>query len=255
MSVSQPTIVLFAGADPGGTAGIAADLQTCWQMGARSRPIVCALTAQADGAWIGAWPTPADLLKQMTTGLHLPGDGLAFKAGMLGSIENARILLEMRAQHAGAPLVVDPLRHASSGGNMWPVDSDAEVLAFLRECLLPGATAVTPNWPELAWLSGQPVLAEMADAETALRALPCPAVLKGGHAPEPWVGIDWLWDGEQVTPLPAEVHWQGNVRGTGCRFATALAVGLATGMPLGKAARTAKREVAAHALAQQDQPL
>ena len=250
MSASRPTIAVFAGVDPGGKAGLAADLQTCWELGATARPVVCALTAQADATWTGAWPTPPGVLRSTIAGLDLPDAALAFKAGMLGSIENGAILLEACARRPLAPLVVDPLWRSTSGGNMWPIDGETEVLQFLRRRLLPRATVVTPNWPELAWLSGQATLTDVGQAEAALATLPCSAVLKGGHAPEPWFGIDWLWDGEHMTPLPAEVRWQGNVRGTGCRFATALAVGLAQGLALGKAARTAKREVAAHALAQ-----
>lgn len=257
LSNQRPTVLLFSALDPGAKAGLAADLEVCARMGASPRIALTALTAQSDGVWVGAWPTPPEILRQVLRGLELPERGLAFKTGMLASSALAELVLETRRMHTSAPLVVDPLWRSTSGGCMWPLDSETDVLCLMRDRLLPVATAVTPNWLELAWLVGMAQLERLEDAERALRLLPCPAVLKGGHAPAPWLGIDWVWDGTRLTSLAAQAHWQGNVRGTGCRFATALAIGLGRGEGLFEAARTAKEVVAAHALerAQGHQPL
>ena len=248
LSNHRPTVILFSALDPQAKAGLAVDLEVCTRMGAAPRIALTALTAQSDGAWSGAWPTPPEVLRQVLRGLELPRQGLALKTGMLGSIAGAQVVLETRHSHAAAPLVVDPLWRSTSGGCMWPVDAEADVLRVMRAQLLPAATVVTPNWPELAWLAGVQALRSLEEAERALRVLPCPAVLKGGHAPAPWTGVDCVWDGQQLLTLPAQTSWLGNVRGTGCRFATALAIGLARSEGLLEAARTAKELVAAHAL-------
>ena len=183
----------------------------------------------------------------MAEGLDLP-PRFAVKTGMLASLGNGAQLLRFCERHGHPPLVVDPLWRASSGGSMWPGTDEAEVARWLLAVLLPNATAVTPNWPELAWLRGIDPLADRQAAERALRALPCAAVLKGGHGPAPWQGVDLVWDGTEVHELAADRPFARTVRGTGCRFATALAVGLLRGETLLSAARSAKALVADHAV-------
>ncbi|MFZ4578572.1 MAG: bifunctional hydroxymethylpyrimidine kinase/phosphomethylpyrimidine kinase [Myxococcota bacterium] len=248
---AQPIVVLWGGLDPGGQAGLAADLQACRYAGASPRVVLTARTSQNDTRFLAAWPVDAAETAAVARGLDLgpagATSGVAVKTGMLATIANARTCLEFCASSGGPPLVVDPIAHASSGGWMWPGEAEADVLQTLRRSLLPAAAVVTPNWPELAWLAGTPLPVSPQQAEIALRTLPCAAVLKGGHAPEPWLGVDWVWDGRSLEPLAPEANWPGPTRGTGCRFATVLAVGLARGTPLRLAAREAQRAVAAMA--------
>lgn len=238
-------VVLWGGLDPGGQAGLAADLQVVARRQARARLVLTARTAQADGTWRGAWPVPIEELRTVVAGLDLP-QRFAVKAGMLATLPIARELLAFLREHP-MPLVVDPLHRSTSGAWMWPGEDEAEVRRFLREELLPSAAVVTPNWPELEWLAGQR-LEDLHQAQQAARTLPCAVVLKGGHAPEPWRGQDHAWDGVQWTTLepvaqPGET-WR--MRGTGCRFATDLALTLGAGkVALAEAARQAKATVAA----------
>lgn len=237
----RPTVVLWGGLDPGGQAGLAADLQVVWQLRAHARLVLTARTAQTDGRWLDAWPVDPDELRTVVTGLAVQAP-FAVKAGMLATLDTAGQLLQFCRSHGVRP-VVDPLHRASSGGSMWPGQDEAEVRSFLLRELLPHAAVVTPNWPELQWLSGH-VLADLAAAEHAMQALPCPVVLKGGHAPAPWQGIDHVWDGVAMQALRPDAIWRRSARGTGCRFATALAIELASGITLTEAARQAKRTVA-----------
>lgn len=242
---SSPVVFAFGGVDPGGRAGLAADLATLRDLGAEPRPIVTAITAQNDAEWLGSWPTSPDQLRLVLQSLQMPSAHAAIKFGMLGSVAIGKIALQW-AQYYDIPLIVDPMRAASSGGGMWPDDDEASVLQFLRDELFASATVITPNWPELQWIVGEP-LHDLAAAENALRQLPCNAILKGGHAPQGLLNVDIVFDGQQFTHLPAQRSWPSNVRGTGCRFASAVAVCLARGDSLAQAALTAKAHVAAQA--------
>ncbi len=237
----RPKVVLWGGLDPGGRAGLAADLQVISYLRAEAQLVLTARTAQTDGRWLQAWPVDPDELRTVVAGLSVQGP-FAVKAGMLATLDTARQLLEFCRFHGVRP-VVDPLHRSSSGGSMWPGQDDAEVRRFLLEALLPQAAVVTPNWLELQWLSGRP-LANPDEALEAMRALPCPVVLKGGHAPAPWRGIDHVWDGSTVQALRPAAIWRTSARGTGCRYATALAIELASGQTLGQAAQRAKGTVA-----------
>ena len=209
--------------------------------------VLTARTAQNDQTWQTAWATSNRERATVVAGLTLPRDGLAFKAGMLATRAHARALVRLARQHPAAPLVVDPLLQSTSGGHLW-LDGDlAGNAAFLREAVLPWTRVVTPNWPELEALVGR-TIGDEADLRAALAELPCAAVVKGGHAPGALRGIDWVWerhgDHGKLTPLPAQTLWQRSPRGTGCRLATALAIGLARGQTLVDAARAAKALVA-----------
>ncbi len=242
---AQAVVIAVGGVDPGGKAGLAADLLTIRELDGDARLIAAATTAQNDATWFGSWATPPAQLRAVLQSMDLPPTRVAIKFGMLGSLANAKIALQW-AQHYDFPLVVDPIRAASSGGSMWPDDDEASVLHFLRAELFVASTVITPNWLELQWIAGK-TLRDLADAEAALRQLPCPAILKGGHAPERWRNVDIVFDGRQLEHLPARRTWIGKVRGTGCRFASAVALGLARGESLAQAAAAAKLHVADYA--------
>ncbi len=245
----QTTVVLWGGVDPGGQAGLAADLQAANALGAQTRLVVTALTAQGGNFWLAGWPVPDTHREAVVKHLDLPANGVAFKSGMLSTRSHAAALMRLRKLHPSAPLVVDPLEKSSSGGLMWQAEDIAGLPAWLLQQVLPHASVVTPNWPELAWLTGR-VLASYADAIAALRLLPCAAVLKGGHAPEALRGVDVVWENGIATELQPTHMWSQSPRGTGCRLATAIAIGLARGESLLASTAAAKALVAQLAEAQ-----
>lgn len=241
----RPHVVLCGGLDPSGHAGLAADLHACFALGAHGLPVLAARTAQSAQQWHAGWPTaPGEL--QTTLRMAVRGTPIAaIKTGMLGSIANAQGVAQW-ARSMAVPLVVDPLHRSSSGGSLWPGERDALVRQVLLHDLLPAAVVATPNWLELAWLANSALAADAAQLLAQVRQLPCAALVKGGHAPEPLVGRDWLWDGKTLTELPPRARWvdphpdRGSARrGTGCRLATALAIGLAQGQALPVAAENA----------------
>lgn len=238
--MTAATLVACGGLDPGGRAGLAADLQVAWLRGARGVPVLTARTAQDDARFVAAWPTPSDELTMVLASLDLPKQRVALKTGMLGSLANAKLVLDFATSN-GLPLVVDPLCRSSSGGQLWHEPPEL-VRAWLWQDLLPRAACVTPNWPELAWLCDQ-TIDSLETARAVQLRLPCPSVLKGGHAVVGAQGIDSVWDGCTLTELQPSGHWPGPRRGTGCRFASALAIGLAEGLDIIEAARRAKADV------------
>ncbi len=236
-------VLVAAGLDPTGGAGLSADTEALLAVGARPLPVATALTVQGAGGALGFEAVSGRLLRAQIEGLSY-GRGLrprAVKTGMLGSGSNAALLARLlsRAPLAGLPLVVDPVLAASSG---LPLLRDARGRRprAVLEPLLEQAALATPNLSELSALTGA-TLASDDDAVDAARALPSRAVLvKGGHrrgAP-----VDLLVTSRGVTRFVGRRR-PGVARGTGCRLASAIAGLLARGASLEEAVRGAKRVV------------
>ncbi len=235
-------VLVAAGLDPSGGAGLLADAAALAAVGAEAYAVATALTAQGALGAASMEPVVPALLEAQLDAL-LAGRGerpRGLKTGMLGSAANAALLAARFAQPPlrRLPLVVDPVLAASSGlplldtGGRPPL----EVLAPLLE----RATLVTPNWPELEALAGRRLRGE-EEAVAAARSLPAPAVLvKGGHREGP--PVDLLVRGRGVVRLRGRRR-PGTARGTGCRLASAAAGLLARGLPLEESVRRAKRLV------------
>jgi hydroxymethylpyrimidine/phosphomethylpyrimidine kinase len=234
-------VLLVAGLDPSGGAGLLADLEALAAVGASGWAVAAALTAQGPGGARGVRATaPAFLLAQIDALLGGAERPRAVKAGMLGT---AALVGALAGRLAGpplarVPLVVDPVLAASSGLPLLRLEGLGAGETYAP--LLARARVATPNLPELAALSGLDVSTE-AGAVRAARALPSRAVLvKGGHREGP--AVDLLVEGRRVVRLAGRRRpWTAH--GTGCRFASALAGLLARGAGLEVAARGAKRVV------------
>jgi hydroxymethylpyrimidine/phosphomethylpyrimidine kinase len=242
-----PRVLVCAGLDPSGGAGLLADLEALAEVGARGWAVATALTAQGPRGARGVEPVaPATLLAQVDAlldGLPARERPRAVKTGMLGTAALAAALASRLARPplARVPLVVDPVLAASSGLAL--LDPGGRTPAEALAPLLARAALVTPNWPELERLAGGPIETE-AEAVRAARELPARAVLvKGGHRPGP--PVDLLVRGRSVVRLRGRRRASG-ARGTGCRLASAVAGLLAAGVPLEEAVRRAKRSVEAY---------
>ena len=238
--MTAPRVLVCAGLDPSGGAGLVADLEALARSGARGWAVATALTAQGPrGARAMAPASPEMLVAQVDALLdgarELPR---AVKTGMLGSAANARALAARlgRRPLAGVPLVVDPVLLATSGLPLLEGGGARPAV----EALLARATLATPNWPELEWLAGRPLGSE-EEAVRAARALPARAVLvKGGH--REGAPVDLLVRRRTVVRIGGRRR-PGTARGTGCRLASGIAGHLARGLPLEEAVRRAKRLV------------
>ncbi len=219
-----PRILIIAGSDSGGGAGIQADIKTVTMLGGHAMTAVTAITAQntVGVQAVHAVPT-AVVIAQIDSCLADIGAD-AIKIGMIGSAETTAAVAD-RLMDVDIPIVFDPVMVATSGA----VLADAPTVAAFRR-LMQIALVTTPNLPELEALGGE--AAALASARTLL--------VKGGHA-----AGDMLTD--RLIDASGEVaRWEApridttSTHGTGCTLASAIATGLAQGMPLSPAVQRAR---------------
>jgi hydroxymethylpyrimidine/phosphomethylpyrimidine kinase len=237
----RPRVLVVAGLDPSGGAGLVADLEALRSIGAAGWAVATALTAQGPRGARGFEPaSEAMLLAQIDALLEGRERPRAVKTGMLASAALARALASRLARPPlrRVPLVVDPVLLASSGAPLLDLGGASPAAALAP--LLARAFLATPNLPELAALTGRDVSTDAA-AVRAARALPARAVLvKGGH--REGAPVDLLVTHDAVTRFAGRRR-PGPARGTGCRLASAIAGLLAQGATLEHAVRGAKRAV------------
>lgn len=233
-------VLIVAGSDSGGGAGIQADLKAVTALGAYGATAITALTAQSTRGVFGVHAAPpAFIAQQMELVLEDIGAD-AIKTGMLHSAEVIRVVREVIDRLAPAvPLVVDPVMVAKGGARLLQPEAEGA----LRELLLPRAALLTPNLPEAEALLGERIEgvdAMRRAAEALLRMGPAAVLLKGGHAEGPAV-VDVLRtaEGERLFEDP-RIETRAT-HGTGCTLASAIAAGLAQGLGLGDAVARARR--------------
>jgi hydroxymethylpyrimidine/phosphomethylpyrimidine kinase len=235
-------VLIIAGSDSGGGAGIQADIKAVTALDGFAMTAIAALTAQNTQGVFGIHAVPVDFVRlQMRLCLtDLGADCL--KTGMLATAEMIDgVVAEIDANAPGVPLVVDPVMVAKGGDRLLAEDATTALI----ERLLPRATLITPNLPEAEVLSGARVagLDDMALVGRKLLAKGARAVLmKGGHLPGP-KAIDVL-----VTEAGAELFESPRIatrhtHGTGCTLASAIATGIAQGLPMADAVRRARAYV------------
>ncbi len=233
-------VLVVAGSDSGGGAGIQADIKTITVLGGYAATAITALTAQNTLGVFGILPIdPALVAQQMSVVLTDIGAD-AVKTGMLYSEEIiAAVASTLEARARRLPVIVDPVMVAKGGASLL----QQRARLALVERLLPLAALITPNAPEAAALSGVSVESE-ADMERAadrLLAFGASAVLiKGGHLPGDTI-VDLLRtaDGEAARfehPRIATL----STHGTGCTLASAVACGVALGFTLRDAVQRAE---------------
>ncbi|MGA8383210.1 MAG: bifunctional hydroxymethylpyrimidine kinase/phosphomethylpyrimidine kinase [Stellaceae bacterium] len=232
-------VLIVAGSDSGGGAGIQADIKTVTMQGAYAATAITALTAQNTEGVFGVLPIPPQFIRQQIEVVLDDIGADAIKTGMLHDaavIEAVAAVLQERA--SGVPLVVDPVMVAKGGARL--IDPDA--IGALKRRLITRATVLTPNLPEAETLCGLSIgdVAAMRHAGEMLLALGCRAVLvKGGHLPGDTVS-DVL-----VTTTGSRI-WESaridtrHTHGTGCTLASAIAAGLAQGRDIESAVDRAR---------------
>ncbi len=225
-------VLIVAGSDSGGGAGIQGDLKTVTLLGAYGMTAITALTVQNTLGVQAVQPVPVAVIQQQMQACLQDIGADAIKTGMLHSAEVIAAVVDvLRQDAAGVPLVVDPVMVAKGGHALLQPDAES---ALLRE-LMPLATVVTPNIPEAERLTGCHIADEagMLRAGRRLCEKGARAVLmKGGHLPGDRLvdvlmtadGVVGRWEG--VRRVTAHTH------GTGCSYASAIAAGLAQELPL-----------------------
>lgn len=236
MTAAPPRILIIAGSDSSGGAGIQADIKTVTMLGGYAMTAITAITAQNTlGVQAVEVLSPELVAAQIDSCLSDIGAD-AVKIGMLGSPEIAAGVAD-RLEGLEVPIVFDPVMVATSGSVL---ADKATVAAFER--LMRLATVVTPNLPELAALTGVALDGEetaTAAARQLAERFDCAVLAKGGHSSAEDI-TDLLYEPERrinrCTSTRIETR---HTHGTGCTLASALATGLAGGKPLPGAARAA----------------
>jgi hydroxymethylpyrimidine/phosphomethylpyrimidine kinase len=242
VSRDTPVALTIAGSDPGGGAGLQADLATFAAFGVQGAGVVTALTAQTPAGLGDVVAVDPRFVAAQLAAVRATATVDAVKTGML---HRAGVVEAVAAHLAAAPvaaIVIDPVIEATAGGTLL----DADGVALLRSRLLPLATLVTPNLAEAAVLTARPVrdVAGMRAAATALVALGARAALvTGGHLPGD--AVDVLHDGTALHEVAAPRIVVRATHGTGCALSAAIAAGLARGAALRDAVVAAKAFVRA----------
>jgi hydroxymethylpyrimidine/phosphomethylpyrimidine kinase len=226
--VTIPRVLVVAGSDSGGGAGIQADIKTVAMLGGHPMTAITAITAQNTVGVAGVQAIPAAMVIAQIDAVAEDIGIDAVKIGMIGSAATAHAVAERLERLRGIPVVLDPVMVATSGAAL----ADAETIAAFAR-LMRMATVVTPNVPELAALAGMNVASEAA-AEDAARILAtrhgCAVLAKGGHLDGDAV-IDQLVDsGGQIARWSQSRIVTRHSHGTGCTLASGIAAGLAAGM-------------------------
>jgi hydroxymethylpyrimidine/phosphomethylpyrimidine kinase len=229
MEARPPCALAVGGLDPGGGAGIAADLRAFAAAGAFGCAALAVVTVQSTAGLRAARAiAPREVAAQAGEVLRHQRVR-AVKVGALGSEANVRALAAVLARHRGVPVVLDTPMAPTRGNGARLLARRA--LVALRDELLPRATLVTANVDEVQALVGERVrtVGEAHDAARALvRAGARAALVKGGHlAGSSAIDVLALRDGDEVVELRARRLPIGETHGTGCTFASLVAGKLA----------------------------
>ncbi len=234
---ARSCVIAIGGLDPGGGAGLIRDHLTASALGGRAILVGTAWTRQDERGVRGIELRHPDMLRTAIEHALESCDPTltAIKVGMTGHAATISAIVAGLKAWTG-PVVVDPVLGASSGGTTLFEGAAADTLPLVRR-----ATLLTPNLAEASWLLGRPV-STREEARGAARSLSAwsgtSVLVKGGHLEGPPVDILAASAGEQLFEgirLPGP-----SPRGTGCALATAIALGLASGLPLEKAIGDAK---------------
>ena len=231
-------VLIVAGSDSGGGAGIQADLKTVTALGGYAATAITALTAQnTQGVFGIVGVEPAFIAQQMRVVLEDLGAD-CIKTGMLHHAAAIDAVVEVLDHLApGIPVVVDPVMYAKGGDCLL----DPAARDTLLKRLLPRARLITPNVREAEAICGISIHQPDDLAAAARRLLelgPAAVLAKGGHLPGDTI-TDWLIWREGAEAFTAPRVESRNTHGAGCTLASAIATGLAQGLPLTAAVRRA----------------
>ena len=240
MAELPPIVLVFAATDPSGGAGLQADIMTLSSMGCHPLPCVTALTVQdtmgvesvmaIDPEWI------ADQARCVLEDMPVA----AFKIGLLGSVEAITAIAEVVSDYPEIPLVLDPVLASGRGDEL----ASDEMIAALRELLIPQCTIITPNSIEARRLAidetdenDHPDLAECA---RRLIASGCEHVLITGTHENTAAVVNTLYSQEGVGRTDSWPRLPGSYHGSGCTLASAIAATIANGLAIADAVKDAQ---------------
>ncbi len=238
---NPPCVMTVAGSDSGAGAGVQADLKTISALGGYAVTAISAVTAQNTCGVGAVHVLPADVVARQVRMLLDDFNVGAIKLGMLGDGAVAKAVADELIGCSGVPIVIDPVLVSTSG----QVLLNRPGIDILKQSLLPIATLVTPNIPEMAFLIGRNDGWVAAHVEEAFELLATglgvsSVLLKGGHSDSKRCE-DLLFVDGAVHRFDAPRLMVRNTHGTGCTLSAAIATRLAQGCSLVEAVGQAKR--------------
>ena len=233
MSSKHGRVLIIAGSDSGGGAGIQADIKTVTALGGYATTAITAVTAQNTLGVSAIHPIPLDMIEAQARAVLDDIGTDAIKTGMLGDAATVELVARLLDEAAAVPAVIDPVMTAKGG----QVLLEAYAVDAMRTLLIPRAALLTPNAPEAQALAGIEVITwdDQRRAGEALLRLGAQAVLiKGGHLAGETL-IDLLLTPQGETSFETLRLETRHTHGTGCTLASACAAGMAQGLTLTQA--------------------
>jgi hydroxymethylpyrimidine/phosphomethylpyrimidine kinase len=239
-AMSSPPIVLaFAAADPTGGAGVQADLLTLASMGCHALSVITAITVQDTAGVENLQAIDSDWVVDQARLVLEDMPVAAFKIGVVGSIENVAAIAEVVSDYPDVPLIFDPVLASGRGDEL----ATEDMIATMRELLLPQTTILTPNSREarrLAQSDEDDDELALASAAERLLGLGCEYVLiTGTHENTPQV-VNTLYGTEGIVRSDSWERPPETYHGSGCTLAAAIAATLANGLEVPDAVREAQ---------------
>lgn len=245
MTQELPVVLAIAGLDPSGGAGIQADIQTLSALNCHCTSIVATHTVQDSKQLYTSYPVATNIIENQLHALEADFHFSAIKLGALGSAANATAIAQsiqrIAAINPGIPVIIDPVLKASNGGAL----GDESLLKSLLNEVIPRCTLITPNEPELYELTSE---TSIHPATIKLAQLGPSVLVTGGHSRD--IDNHSLDNSLTVGAHQSGEHqnWtikliEGEFRGTGCTFSSAIAAYMANGLSVAQAIQKAQHYV------------
>ena len=240
MSESPPIVLAFSASDPSGGAGVQADLLTLASLGCHPLSVITAITVQDTVGVEEVMPLDAEWIADQARCVLEDMPVSVFKIGLLGSVEIIAAIAEVVSDYPEVPLVLDPVLASGRGDEL----ATEEIIAAMRELLIPQTTVLTPNSMEARRLAQED--ADESDYpsldESARRLLDLGTefvLITGTHENTPEV-VNTLYARAGVVRSDAWQRLPGSYHGSGCTLAAAIAATLANGLEIPEAVRDAQ---------------
>ncbi len=236
---SPPLVLVFAASDPSSGAGIQADILALASLGCHPLTAITALTVQDTVGVQAIQAVSAEFLEQQARTVLEDMPVSAFKIGVLGSVENVLAVAEIVADYPEIPLILDPVLASGRGDDL----SGEEIIAAIREMLLPQTTLITPNAPEARRLAesdedeNEPSIDVCAGRLIEMGAQY--VLITGTHESTPQV-VNTLYGPNGVIRRDRWERLPGSYHGSGCTLASAIAGCIAGGANIEDAVRDAQ---------------
>jgi hydroxymethylpyrimidine/phosphomethylpyrimidine kinase len=240
MPDSPPIVLAFAATDPSGGAGLQADIVTLSSMGCHALSVVTAVSVQDTVGVEDLLPLDAEWVADQARCVLEDMPVSVFKIGLLGSVEIIAVIAEIVSDYPEVPLVFDPVLASGRGDDL----ATDEIVAAMRELLIPQTTVLTPNSLEARRLAQDdadenefPGLDECARRLLALGSEY--VLITGTHENTPEV-VNTLYSERGKVRADSWQRLSGSYHGSGCTLAAAIAATLANGLDVAEAVRDAQ---------------